>query len=193
MRAALNVILKVLAVLAVIIVLTATQTHNLEAGLLGGAFVILGLLGSWLLEQIHQRDNQRKPVITVEAKTVSHRMFRERVGRTTVVRYYITFKTTDGELLEFSVSQFDFEDFDIGETGPLRYRGWEFLSFGVKDKSHIKPIAPLPEEYDRIEEEESLRDKAAAFLSELAERSRQESTQDEPAKDDGVLTHELDE
>ena len=193
MRAALNVILKVLAVLAVIIVLTATQTHNLEAGLLGGAFVILGLLGSWLLEHIHQRDNQRKPVITVEAKTVSHRMFRERVGRTTVVRYYITFKTTDGELLEFSVSQFDFEDFDIGETGPLRYRGWEFLSFGVKDKSHIKPIAPLPEEYDRIEEEESLRDKAAAFLSELAERSRQESTQDEPAKDDGVLTHELDE
>ena len=193
MRAALNVILKVLAVLAVIIVLTATQTHNLEAGLLGGAFVILGLLGNWLLEQIHQRDNQRKPVITVEAKAVSHRMFRERVGRTTVVRYYITFKTTDGELLEFSVSQFDFEDFDIGETGPLRYRGWEFLSFGVKDKSHIKPIAPLPEEYDRIEEEESLRDKAAAFLSELAERSRQESTQDEPAKDDGVLTHELDE
>jgi len=193
MRAALNVILKVLAVLAVIIVLTATQTHNLEAGLLGGAFVILGLLGNWLLEQLHQRDNQRKPVITVEAKTVSHRMFRERVGRTTVVRYYITFKTTDGELLEFSVSQFDFEDFDIGETGPLRYRGWEFLSFGVKDKSHIKPIAPLPEEYDRIEEEESLRDKAAAFLSELAERSRQESTQDEPAKDDGVLTHELDE
>jgi len=193
MRAALNVILKVLAVLAVIIVMTATQTHNLEAGLLGGAFVILGLLGNWLLEQLHQRDNQRKPVITVEAKTVSHRMFRERVGRTTVVRYYITFKTTDGELLEFSVSQFDFEDFDIGETGPLRYRGWEFLSFGVKDKSHIKPIAPLPEEYDRIEEEESLRDKAAAFLSELAERSRQESTQDEPAKDDGVLTHELDE
>ena len=193
MRAALNVILKVLAVLAVIIVLTATQTHNLEAGLLGGAFVILGLLGNWLLEQIHQRDNQRKPVITVEAKTVSHRMFRERVGRTTDLRYYITFKTTDGELLEFSVSQFDFEDFDIGETGPLRYRGWEFLSFGVKDKSHIKPIAPLPEEYDRIEEEESLRDKAAAFLSELAERSRQESTQDEHAKDDGVLTHELDE
>ncbi len=192
MRTALNVIMKVLAVLAVITMLMATQTHNLVAGLWGGAFIILGLLSGLFLEYLRRRDNQRKPVVTVEAKVVSHRTMRERVGRTTVVRYYITFKTADSELLEFSVSQIDFEDFDVGETGPLRYRGWEFMSFGVKDKSHIKPMAPLPEEYDRTVEEESLRDKAAAFLSELVERSRPETAEDAPAQDDGVLTHELD-
>lgn len=193
MRTALNVIMKVMAVLAVITMLTATQTHNLEAGLWGGAFMILGLLSGLLLEHLRRRDNQRKPVITVEAKVVSHRTMRERVGRRNVIRYYITFKTADGELLEFSVSQIDFEDFDVGATGPLRYRGWEFLSFGVKDKSHITPMAPLPEEYDRVEEEESLRDKAASFLSGLADRTRRESPVNADDKADGVLTHELDE
>ena len=62
------------------------------------------------------------------------------------------------------MSELDFEDYDVGETGLLRYRGWEFLSFGVKDKSDFKPMAPLPEEYEPKPEPESAAQRIARKL-----------------------------
>lgn len=177
-------------VIAAFAIMTAYVSNSLPSALFGALMIGIALLCGFFEDRV----NQRKPIITVEAKVVSHHKLRVRVGRNqSVMRYYITFKTEDGQVVEFKVSEIDYDDFDLGETGPLRYRGWEFLSFGVKDKSHIKPLAPLPEEYDRIEEEDSLRDKAAAFLSGLTERTCKESQEDATDMTDGVLTHELDE
>lgn len=194
MRKALNILIRLLTGTAIVLMLFSSGTEVPTAGLWGAVFLLLAVLCAFLNDRVERHDNKKKPVTSVEATVVSHHKVRERVGRNhSVIRCYITFKATDGQVAEFEVSEIDYDDFDIGETDLLRYRGLEFLSFGVKDKSHIKPMAPLPEEYDYIEEEESLRDKAAAFLSMLTDRSRQKNGESAAEKADGILTHELDE
>lgn len=194
-----------MSLLTMILTIAAIQTllfsyvmESLPVSLLGGMLVCLALLCGFLEDRRKRLENQKKPVVAVEAEVVSHHKVREHVGRTSsVIRCYITFKTTDGQVLEFTVSEFDYEDFDIGETDLLRYRGWQFLSFGVKDKSHIKPIAPLPEEYEPAPEPQSALakagEKAAALWTKLTSRTAQQSDEAAPPKDDGILTHELDE
>lgn len=194
MRKVLNILAGLLTSAAIILMLFSSGTDVPTAGLWGGVFLLLTVLCAFLNDRVERHDNKKKPVTSVEATVVSHHKVRQRVGRNYyVTRCYLTFKTADGQVAEFEVSEMDYDDFDIGETDLLRYRGWEFLSFGVKDKSHIKPMAPLPEEYDCIEEEESLCDKAAAFLSKLTDRSRQKNGESAAEKADGILTHELDE
>ena len=147
---------------------------------------------------MRRQDNQKKPITSVEATVVSHHKVRERVGRrNSVIRYFMTFKTADGQVMEFNVSEIDYDDFDIGETDLLRYRGWEFLSFGVKDKSHIKPIAPLPEEYEPAPEQKStavkVKESIIALWNKLTSRSEAKSEAVDQEEKPGILTHELDE
>ena len=198
MRKVLNILARLLTGAAIALILLSNATKGSSSGLWGGVCVLLAVLCGFLEDHMKRQDNQKKPVINVEATVVSHHQVRERVGRNhSVIRCYITFQTTDGQVLEFNVSEIDYDDFDIGESGPLRYRGWEFLSFGVKDKSHIKPIAPLPEEYEPVPEPKSALskagEKAVALWTKLTSRTAQQSDEAAPPKDDGILTHELDE
>lgn len=197
MRRALSILARLLTAAAIVLMLISSATEGL-AGLWGGLCVLLAVLCGFLEDRMKRQDNQKKPITNVEATVVSHHQVRERVGRnSSVIRSYITFKTADGQVVEFNVSEIDYEDFDIGETDLLRYRGWQFLSFGVKDKSHIKPIAPLPEEYEPAPEPQSALAKAgekvAALWTKLTSRTAQQSDEAAPPKDDGILTHELDE
>lgn len=188
----------VTGVIAVFAIMTAYVSNSLPSALLGALMIGLALLFGFFEDRAKRAENRRKPIIAVEAKVVSHHKVRERVSRNhSVERYYITFKTEDDQVVEFQVSEIDYEDFDLGETGPLRYRGWEFLSFGVKDKSHIKPMAPLPEEYEPAPEPESALEKLRSRLNSLRTKQSsgklQSDATPEVEKDNGVLTHELDE
>lgn len=198
MRKVLNILARLLTGAAIALILLSNATKGSSSGLWGGVCVLLAVLCGFLEDHMKRQDNQKKPVINVEATVVSHHQVRERVGRNhSVIRCYITFQTTDGQVLEFNVSEIDYEDFDIGETGLLRYRGWEFLSFGVKDKSHIKPIAPLPEEFESAPEPESalasIREKVTGLWTKLTSQKARQPDESLPTKDNGILTHELDE
>ena len=183
--------------IAVFAIMTAYVSNNLPSALLGALMICLALLFGFFEERARRAENRRKPIIAVEAKVVSHHKVRERVSRNhSVERYYITFKTEDDQVVEFQVSEIDYEDFDLGETGPLRYRGWEFLSFGVKDKSGFKPMAPLAEEYEAKPEPKPALQRAGEKLQSLWKQLQEKPKQQESAaenKADGILTHELDE
>ena len=182
------------AIAAVLLLLAGEAMENMVYYSLGmGLFGVLFLLGLW---QEHRRraENNRRPINSVEATVVSHYTRRERVGHTTVTRWYITFGPADGSpTLTFEVSQLDYEDFDLGEIGPLRYRGWEFLSFGVKDKSDFKPMAPLPEEYEyRPGEPKSICQRIGEKLKAM-KPARTASAKHTEVQNNSILTHELDE
>ncbi len=168
--------------------------------LLGVLLLVVYLLINMLADYFQRKENEQKPIDTVEARVVSRRAIRENVGRNTIICYFITFCPVDGGMsVELEVSKLNFEDFDEGETGTLRYRGWEFLSFGLKDKSGIKPIAPLPEEYEPRPKPKRrripLKEAFMALRTRHARHSAPQKTEAEsaPAKDPGILTHELDE
>lgn len=188
---------RILTFIAVAALVTAAFMPSLPAALAAGVMVGVVVLCLGLDIRAHQRRNDQKPIVTTEATVLSHRTTTERVGKGKYILYWVAFRTADGARLEFNVSQLDYEDFDIGESGPLRYRGWQFLSFGVKDKSHIKPIAPLPEEYEPAPERKSALskagEKAVALWTKLTSRKARQPDESLPTKDDGILTHELDE
>lgn len=195
MRSALRILTRLSAIGAVILVLGANAVQNETAGLWGGLFLILAVLCGLLEDYLRRLDNRQKPITTVEATVISHRIVRERVGRRqTAVYNHVLFRTAEGKLLEFRVSELDYDDFDVGETGPLRYRGGEFLSFGVKDKSGITPMAPLPDEYESRPEPKSAiqraREQIASLWIRLTARPGKPEAQE---KHNGILTHELDE
>ncbi len=177
----------------VVLFSSAEATGELRYALCGGccigAFVLLSL---WH-ERLRRAENVKQPIVAVEASVCSRRMTTERAGKQHVTRYWLTFRTEDGKRLEFNVSQLVYEDFDDGEAGPLRYRGWEFLSFGVKDKSDFKPMAPLPEEYEyRPGEPKSIRQRIGEKLKAM-KPARTASAKHTEVQNDSILTHELDE
>ena len=176
---------------AVFLMLTIVGQRLLSAG-----FLVLALLCGALEKHLRDKEQSGLPINAVQAAVVSHHKVRERVSRNySVTRCYITFKTTEGQVVEFSVSEIDYDDFDVGETGLLRYRGGEFLSFGVRDKSHIQPIAPLPDEYDRAEpRKQSIVQRIAAWVkAQTTKTDRKSGKFEENRLKSGVLTHELDE
>lgn len=172
-------------------------SDNLILYVSGICIVGVMLILSWMKDRQSRKMNAQKPPVTVEATVVSHRIIQEKAGSRYVTRYYISFRPADGSPnLEFEVSQLDFEDFDVGEAGPLRYRGWEFLSFGVKDKSGFKPMAPLAEEYEAKPEPKSALQRAGDRIYSLWMQLKAKPVhQEKMARDraDGILTHELDE
>lgn len=173
------------------------NSDDLMLYLIGIFIVGVMLILSWVKDRQRCKLNAQKPPVTVEATVASHRIIQEKAGSRHITRYYITFRPADGSPnLEFEISQLNYEDFDVGETGPLRYRGWEFLSFGVKDKSGFKPMAPLAEEYEAQAEPKTALQRAGDRLHSLWERLRTKPVQQDGAarkNDDGILTHELDE
>lgn len=196
MRRGLKILTCLSTIAAVILVLGANAIQNETAGLWGGLFLMLAVFCGLLEDYLRRQDNLQKPITTVEATVISHRTVRERVGRRqTAMYYHVLFRTVEGKRLEFRVSELDYDDFDVGETGPLRYRGWEFLSFGVKDKSGITPMAPLPDEYEPRPEPKSASQRAGEQIASLWRRLTIRPVKREAAekKNDGILTHELDE
>lgn len=168
------------------------NSDDLMLYLIGICIVGVMLILSWVKDRQRRKMNAQKPPVTVEATVVNHRIIQEKAGSRYITRYYITFRPTDGSSrLEFEVSQLDFEDFDVGETGPLRYRGREFLSFGVKDKSSIKPLAPLPEEYEPRPGPQPWHVRIRQMFAK-GDEMRQGRSNPSKNADDGILTHELD-
>lgn len=174
----------------------AEQSGNPVYIVAGGCCIGVVVLLTLLNDRLRRQENEKKPITEVEATVVGHYTQRERVGRTTQIRWYITFDPADGSpKVDLEVSELDYEDYDIGETGLLRYRGWQFLSFGVKDKSGIKPMAPLPEEYEPRPEPESAKHRIVRKLRVLwgklaTPRAKAENVSETK---DGILTHEIDE
>lgn len=185
-----------LAIIAVLLILSGEATKNTSCYLLGLALMgVLMVLGLWH-ERRCRAENEKQPITEVEATVAGHYTRRERVGRTTQTRWYITFDPSDGSpKVDFEVSELDFEDYDMGETGLLRYRGWQFLSFGVKDKSGVKPMAPLPEEYEPKPEAPSAMQRLGQRLTRLRRRNPEvaQLPQTDTEGKCGILTHDLDE
>lgn len=124
-----------------------------STALLVGMLVTVGLtvLLGYLTECTRRSESRRMPIVAVQATLCLHRTeyVRDRYRRSHDLMYFVTFRTADHHILEFRVSRLNYKDFDVGETGELRYRGNEFLSFGLMDKSDIPPMMPLPDEYDQ--------------------------------------------
>lgn len=209
MEKKLTTAVEILIFAAVILLLGARIGGSLLA-LLGGSLAIgLALFLGWVAECARRKENQKNPITTVEATVVSHRVETHRSRSMTTYNYYVTFRPEDGSPnVEFEVSEIDFDDFDIGETGPLRYRTWEFLSFNIPDRSDMKPIAPLPEEYEPAPDEitvevdwegtkarmNALKEKLVGLWARVKAQDPEELEEDSAVeKDDGILTHELDE
>lgn len=168
----------------------------------------------YLADRVRRKENQKNPITTVEATVVGHRMETHHTRYSHSQTFYMTFKPDDGgDKLEFEVPEADYQDFDAGDKGPLRYRTWEYLSFCAKDMSEVEPISPLPEEYDpdmKEVAEESGWDQAEKLLDLATEKTKalwqnakercgewrmdRSVQRDEAAeKEDVILTHELDE
>lgn len=196
---------------AIILMVVARGSDNVGLSLL--ALLMPGLIVLWakLTERVRRKENEKNPITTVEATVVGHRMETHHTRYSTSHTFYVTFQPADGsENLEFEVPEEDYQDFGTGDKGPLRYRTWEYLSFNLPDRSDVKPLAPLPKEYepapDEITVEEdwagaqakwaAFQDKVKALWQKLTTRPKaapEAAQQPVEEEDDGVLTHELDE
>lgn len=209
MEKKLTTAVEILVFAAVILLLGARFAGNLPAFLGGSLLIGLALFLGWLADRVRRKENQKNPITTVDATVVSHRVETHRSRSMTTYRYYVTFRPEDGSPnVEFEVSEIDFDDFDIGEKGPLRYRTWEFLSFNLPDRSDMKPLAPLPEEYEPAPDEitvevdwRGMKARLAALKEKLVclwkrvkahDKEKLEAVSD-VEKVDGILNHELDE
>lgn len=209
MEKKLTTAVEILVFVAMILLFGARFAGDL-LGLLGGSLLIgLAVFLGWLADRVRRKENQKKPITTVEATVIGHRVETHRSRSMTTYNYYVTFSPADGSPnVEFEVSEIDFDDYDIGETGPLRYRTWEFLSFNIPDRSDMKPLAPLPEEYEPAPDEitvevdwagtkarmNALKEKIAALWKRVKAQDPEGLDADSAVeKADGILTHELDE
>ncbi|MBQ8555694.1 MAG: DUF2500 family protein [Clostridia bacterium] len=184
------------------------------------ALVLLILLGIatglliLLLDFIRRKENEKNPITTVTASVVGHRKETYRGRYSSSDTYFVSFKPEDGSpVLEFEVEETEYEDFKPGDTASLRYRTWEFLSFGAKDMSGIEPLSPLPDEdvpspdteddialdWSGVETRvKALWARVQAAYDQVKARfaaRKAAMPKESPASqgDDGVLTHELDE
>lgn len=101
-------------------------------------FVVLCIIGYSVVSGIIEWDrNNKSPVISEEVKVADKRKVRhthhhKHNGHHHVTHsssYYMTFKSSDGEIKEFRVSRDDYATFDEGEYGTLTYQGTRFLGF----------------------------------------------------------------
>ena len=93
---------------------------------LGMSFLGFGAGGLW--QYVRRKKNASKPITTVDAKVLYRRL--ERYGRYKANRrYFILFRLADGKCREFEVPYAEYKAHAEDETGVLRYRTWEYLSF----------------------------------------------------------------
>lgn len=204
----------ILCVGALVLMLAARVSGNLGLCLLGVLLFGMMALVISLADNLRRKENEKNPITTVEATVVGHRMETYHGRYSTSQSFYITFKPEDGsDALEFKVSEAEYQDFGVGDKGPLRYRTWEYLSFCAKDMSEVEPLSRLPKEYDPDVKEaaensgwdqaekslDTATEKAGEFWKKVKDccgemRKAKSVQRDEAAeKDTGILTHELDE
>lgn len=79
-----------------------------------------------------------KPIITVNSKVINKRVrtFHDTQSYGDMIpsynyitSYYVTFEMESEEKLEFSITDVEFENIAIGDTGKLSYQGSKFLAF----------------------------------------------------------------
>lgn len=134
-------------------------------------FGLIALL-TWLEQRRREKDNAKQPVVTVKARVVSRRTETRGSGRNRRVIWFLKFKPTEGgDALEFEVSEAEASRYDEGEEALLQYQGWKYLGF----RRYIFEDTPR----NQPEPEPPVAQPAA------------ETPQ--PAEDDGILTHELEE
>ncbi len=161
--------------------------------------LMLTVLFVLLAERARVQKVRRMPIVAVQATLCSHRTeyVRDRYRSNHDLMYFVTFRTEDHHLLEFQVSRLNYEDFDVGEAGELRYRGDEFLSFGLLDKSDIQPMMPLPDEYNQpLHPTPARLQRFGAWLKRRQARNATadaESAASHERECDDILTHELEE
>ena len=131
-----------------------------------GIIAVVGVLLRERAAKLRLEENKSKPVTTVNATIMSHRTeSRDRWGYDK--RYYVKFLIGQEKLrLELELPKSESEALHPGDTGVLRYRDWEYLSF-VPGQRVEETILP-PVETKTIQMQEV-------------------------STDDGILTHEIDE
>ena len=98
------------------------------------AFILIPvcLLLFWLQKRLWLRDNQRLPLVCVQAKLINHRQVYEGARMSHYKASFLTFETEDGVQLEFEVPREEFDRIWIGAEGLLEYRGGMYMGFRRK-------------------------------------------------------------
>lgn len=197
-------------VIGLVLVMVCRFTGSLGGAALAFLLIFASFGVIYLADRVRRQENEKAPISEVNAAVVGHRKetYRNRYSNSAI--FYIIFKPDDGsEKLEFKVPEWDYHHFDTGHQGPLRYRAGEYLSFCAKDMSAVKPISPLPDEYDtEAKEPESdtgskqsekrlymLKGKADSVIQKLKSTFSKPDKKPREAveKRKDILTHELDE
>lgn len=128
MEDALKLVSKVLLI-AGMLLCTADRVLDTEWLMwLAVGLLVLGFGADCLWRYVRRKNNASNPITTVRAKVLYRRF--KRYGRHKAQRrYFITFRPENGVCLEFGVPYAEYEARTEGETGVLRYRTWEYLSF----------------------------------------------------------------
>lgn len=116
----------------------AEPSLQLLVGLIVASLILLICFITW---HSQKRENDAKPIISVQAEVTGRRYNMEKRGKYHVRVHYLTFTTEDGSNLEFEVSELEFGRFEIGERGKLEYRGWEYLGLRRYDLGEMESVA----------------------------------------------------
>lgn len=183
---------------------------NMAAAMAVGMLLALAAFGIALLgDEVRRAANRKNPITTVKATVVEHRMETYHSRYSAHHQFFITFQIADGDPLEFEVPEQDYQDFGKGDTGPLRYRTWEYISFNRPvDEEHPDPpegYVPGPEEVlvevdwtKTIAWLNLVKEKALSWWNKVKEKAVRPAPQakqpeEANAEKSGILTHEIDE
>lgn len=126
----------------------------------------VGVLLKEAAAKLRLEENKSKPVTTVDATIMSHRT-ESWDQRRYDTRYFVKFLIGQDKVrLELEVPMTEFEALHPGDTGVLRYRDWEYLSYVPGQR--VEEIILPPVETQTIQMQAV-------------------------STDDGILAHELDE
>lgn len=101
-----------------------------------------------LVYKARVRRNAAKPVTSVRATVVKRRVEKIRSVSRHVhtcyrCKYYVTYKTDDGDEMEFEVSEVEYDAYHSGRRGQLTYRTWEYLGFCPDRKEEAERCIPV--------------------------------------------------
>ncbi len=78
-------------------------------------------------------ENDEKPILTVPVRLIKKKDIYMGDHRH---QFLLFFLTEDEELLEFNMSQFEWDWYNEGDLGNLTYQGFRFIKF---ERTHINP------------------------------------------------------
>lgn len=130
-----------------------------------GIIAVVGVLLRAGAAKFRLEENKSKPVTTVNATIMSHRT-ESWDRRRYDTRYFVKFLIGQDKVrLELEVPMLEFEALHPGDTGVLRYRDWEYLSFVPGQRVEATILPPVETKTIQMQE---------------------------VSTDDGILTHEID-